>query len=110
MAAEPLSLDLSQCLVAYAGEVITCPECSRPYATFTADAYGPLYRDWPLSVPIQPSNGYCPACSTPYGTTSENAPHFVSVAAGVDLLAKGWANDPRLRLHLSTGWRDMGGE
>jgi hypothetical protein len=104
-----LEVDLSECLVAYKGEVITCPECGRPYATFTADSYGPVYRDWSLSTPIAPSRGYCPDCGQVFGTTATDVPH-IATSSGVDLLVKAQAGDSRLRLHLSSGWRTLGGE
>lgn len=98
-----LTPDLSQCLVAYAGEVIACPECFEPLAVFEADAYGrppfPLESlpggTWMRLTARQSIDGRagrtlrCRRCGSSRPTASING-------------------EPRI--HLSTGWRALGGE
>src|SRR5882762_6645613 len=98
-----LTVDLSRCLVAYAGEVVTCPECGAELAVFSVDATGPFFGEAMKDLAGRWSKGrlICACGAVPW-------------LGGDPYNPDEWDPFPHQvkgpRLHLSTGWRDLGGE
>jgi len=97
-----MEVDLSQCLIAYEGEIITCPACGLCLAVFTVDAWEGLYFE-DLAIlegmtyvyPDDTLALFCPHCKVDALATTQG--ELIENASGP-------------RVHLSTGWRDLGGE
>lgn len=91
-----MDVDLTQCLVAYAGEVITCPECSAALLQSTVDLTWPLFSAWLLAAfPLHPE---CWRCGTAFVRGSE-APGGGLLGVHCFVSASEW-----------TGWRGVRGD
>lgn len=108
-----LTLDLSQCLVARKGEVITCPVCGEGLATFLRETTAADWmRKWPsgraaaraLLVPL--SHGQFKAVGRGLHLLCRCGGEPTGRAAGGGPLAD--CIGPRL--HIGGHWRPLGGE
>lgn len=97
-----MECDLSYCLIARAGEIIACPDCGASIAQFNQDCYfdyvagtiklmgsGVILRGHLLC-------GRCGGAPTPSGASGGDTDDILKAS--------------RLRIFLSTGWRELGGE
>lgn len=96
--------DLSQCLVAYAGEVITCPECGAELAVFATDIMGNTPHPWPVDDLAAALREFSPEGS------------FLGCRCGGDPATGGgraglWLRDAiGPQLNIGGHWRAIGGE
>lgn len=101
-----LTLDLSQCLVARKGEVITCPECGEGLIRFVEDSYGTAETGgWLIERLAAVRRDGCEWCPCGGAPTRSGGGAKHRTGKYVELLK---ANAPQI--HLSTGWRALGGE
>lgn len=101
-----MTTNLAQCLVAYAGESLACPDCGVELGVFDEDVYaaGP---PWPLTFERQPcfvSQGGLPVlvCDVCGGLPVASDDPIEALRPIVS------STNPRI--HLSTGWRWLTGE
>ena len=91
-----MEVDLSQCLIARKGEVMACRACGAEVAILEDDLFADGYSEGDI-VAIPPAwlitYGGAPGIACPCGEGPMD----------------GFAHD-RPRIHLSTGWRELGGE
>jgi hypothetical protein len=95
-----MELDLSQCLIARKGEVITCPDCGADLAEAAADITFAA-RPWPLTF-------FADTVKLPNGS-------IVCLCGGRPTKSGSRAKrrateSARPRVHLRHGWRELGGE
>lgn len=109
-----LTMDLSQCLVARQGEVITCPECGAGLARFRRETTAADWlREWPSGhvaaatlLAMLPAGLLITIRRTGVDLRCRCGGDPTGRAAGGGALA----DCPGPRLHIGGHWRLLGGE